>query len=414
MHQQAALLLDRLVRQGRAFGIHVLLGSQTLGGAYGLARTTMGQMAVRIALQCTETDSQLILADDNTAARLLSRPGEAIYNDAGGLVEGNSPFQVSWLSDDEHEQTLKTIHEKAEQSGFRRSEPIIVFEGNAPSNVSKNPRLNELLEQNEWPQTPSAPRAWIGDPIAIKDPTAAVFRRQHGANMLIVGQRDEAALSMMTASLMGLAAQHRPGDATFYILDGTASDSQLSGTLEKAASMIPHETNIVGWREVSDAINQINSEMQRRIEGHETSAPAIFMLVYGLQRYRMLAKQEEDFSFSTSNEDKPPSPDKQFIDVLRDGPPTGIHSLIWCDAPAALNRSIDRQTLREFDARVLFQMSAGDSSNLIDTPVASKLGLHRALYYSEEKGVLEKFRGYSLAEDWWLQQCRERFASRPM
>ncbi len=35
--QEAALLLDRLVRQGRAFGIHILLGSQTLGGAYSLA-----------------------------------------------------------------------------------------------------------------------------------------------------------------------------------------------------------------------------------------------------------------------------------------------------------------------------------------------------------------------------------------
>jgi S-DNA-T family DNA segregation ATPase FtsK/SpoIIIE len=32
--QTASLLLDRIVRQGRAFGIHVVLGSQTLGGAY--------------------------------------------------------------------------------------------------------------------------------------------------------------------------------------------------------------------------------------------------------------------------------------------------------------------------------------------------------------------------------------------
>ncbi len=31
--QEASLLLDRLVRQGRAFGMHVLLGSQTLGGS---------------------------------------------------------------------------------------------------------------------------------------------------------------------------------------------------------------------------------------------------------------------------------------------------------------------------------------------------------------------------------------------
>src|SRR5262249_7713072 len=57
---EAALLLDRLVGQGRAFGLHVLLGSQTLGGAYSLARSTIDQMAVRIALQCSEADAHLI------------------------------------------------------------------------------------------------------------------------------------------------------------------------------------------------------------------------------------------------------------------------------------------------------------------------------------------------------------------
>ena len=99
MSQDASLLLDRLVRQGRAFGVHALLGSQTLDGSYSLARSTLGQMGVRIALQCTEADSYLILNEENAAARLLERPGEAIYNDAGGKVEGNSPFQICWLDD---------------------------------------------------------------------------------------------------------------------------------------------------------------------------------------------------------------------------------------------------------------------------------------------------------------------------
>ena len=67
--QEAALLLDRLVRQGRAFGIHVILGSQTLAGAYSLARSTIGQMAVRIALQCSSADAHLIFSEENTAAR---------------------------------------------------------------------------------------------------------------------------------------------------------------------------------------------------------------------------------------------------------------------------------------------------------------------------------------------------------
>ena len=69
--EEAKLLLDRLVRQGRAFGIHVMLGSQTLAGTYTLARSTISQMAVRIALQCEEADSRIILSDDNPAGRLL-------------------------------------------------------------------------------------------------------------------------------------------------------------------------------------------------------------------------------------------------------------------------------------------------------------------------------------------------------
>ena len=97
--QEVTLLLDRLVRQGRAFGMHVILGSQTLGGQYSLPKATLGQMAVRIALQCSEADAHLILSEDNTAARLLTRPGEAIYNDANGMMEGNNLFQVVWLSD---------------------------------------------------------------------------------------------------------------------------------------------------------------------------------------------------------------------------------------------------------------------------------------------------------------------------
>ena len=67
----------------------------------GLVANAIGQDGrIRIALHhpTSEADSQLILGDNNSAARLLSRPGEAIYNDAGGLVEGNSPFQVAWLS----------------------------------------------------------------------------------------------------------------------------------------------------------------------------------------------------------------------------------------------------------------------------------------------------------------------------
>jgi hypothetical protein len=59
---------------------------------------------------------------------------------------------------------------------------------------------------------------------------------------------------------------------------------------------------------------------------------------------------------------------------------------------------------------VLFQMSAADSSNLIDSPAANKLGPNRALAYSEEQGVMEKFRPYALPERAWLDSVREALA----
>ncbi|NOX61510.1 MAG: hypothetical protein GXP42_06130 [Chloroflexi bacterium] len=47
-------------------------------------------------------------------------------------------------------------------------------------------------------------------------------------------------------------------------------------------------------------------------------------------------------------------------------------------------------------------MSVEDSVNLIDTPAASKLGLYRAYFYSEDDSRLEKFRPYGLPSPDWL------------
>jgi hypothetical protein len=52
--------------------------------------------------------------------------------------------------------------------------------------------------------------------------------------------------------------------------------------------------------------------------------------------------------------------------------------------------------MREFEMRIIFQMNANDSSNLMDSPVAARLGPKRAFFYSEDQGKMEKFRPYGL------------------
>jgi DNA segregation ATPase FtsK/SpoIIIE, S-DNA-T family len=434
--QDAALLLDRLVRQGRAFGMHVLLGSQTLGGAYSLARSTLGQMAVRIALQCSEADAHLILSEENSAARLLSRPGEAIYNDSNGTVQGNHPFQVVWLGEERREQYLAGLRELTEQRVAEKTLTVpplpIVFEGNKPADIRNNRALADLLRASDWPVQSTPVHAWLGDAIAIKDPTAAVLRPQSGDNLLIVGQRAENAVGMLASAMLSLAAQHRPrasesqassvaagSAAKFYILEHDRPadlplDKPLAdyrGGLAAFSTILPHPVQSAGRRDLPALLAEVAQEVNRRQSTEDTNGHtgAIYLLISDLGRFRDLRRDESDMGFSYRNDEKRVSPSLLLGDILRDGPSVGVYTLAWCDSFTAVQRSFDRQAMREFALRVLLQMSANDSSHLIDSPTASRLGPNVALFHNEEEGRLEKFRPYAWPPLDWLATVQQRF-----
>jgi hypothetical protein len=68
--------------------------------------------------------------------------------------------------------------------------------------------------------------------------------------------------------------------------------------------------------------------------------------------------------------------------------------------------------MREFDLRVLFQMSATDSSELVDETTANNLGLHNALLSVESDGSLEKFRPYTIPDAGLLEDIRRSLLKR--
>ncbi|GIW87444.1 MAG: hypothetical protein KatS3mg108_1768 [Isosphaeraceae bacterium] len=406
--QEAALLLDRLVRQGRAFGIHVLLGSQTLGGAFSLARSTLGQMGVRIALQCSESDAHLILSEENAAARLLTRPGEAIYNDANGMVEGNHVFQVVWLPESQRAEYLERLRQFDAAQGARPARPRIVFEGNVPSDIRRLASLRALLDADTWPEPPPrAPLAWLGEAVAIKDPTAAVFRRQGGHNLLLVGQDADAARGIFAAALLSLAAQLPPEAASFAILDATPEDHPDEARLRRIAACVPHPSLLGGPSQVDSILQQLADELARR-QSHPLVRNSWFVFLFDASRFRQL-RRSDDFSFGRADQTHR---GEQLAELLREGPALGIHLIIWSDTLNNLQRVFDRSSLREFEMRVLFQMSANDSTNLLDTPLANRLGPHRALFASEDRGTLEKFRPYQLPDQAWLDSIQSQLSGR--
>ncbi len=407
--QNASLLLDRIVRQGRAFGIHVLLGSQTLGGAYTVARTTLGQMVIRIALQCNEADAYLIMDDTNPAPRLLSRPGEGIYNDAAGALEGNSPFQVVWLPDMVRDAYLSKVRERADRVGVTAPAPV-VFEGNAPSDIAENLVLAGLLRQP--PATPPiAGRVWLGAPNSIKGPTEAVFQRQSGNNLMIVGQREDSALSILSIGVISLLAQYPKGSVRLIFCDATPSGTPQRAYVERVAALAPQDLRLAKPGDIPAIMRELADEQKNRAEGAEVEGfPPVYMFIHELQKFGRL-RYEEDFGFAPGGGAEP-NPGVLFNNLLTEGTRLGFHVIATCDTCNNVNRFLSRKAVSEFEMRVLFQMSANDSASLIDTPRASQLGMHRALFFNAQEGYLETFRPCALPVGEWLNVVESLLAGR--
>jgi hypothetical protein len=356
----------------------------------------------------------LILNDErNEAARFLSRPGEAIYNDQNGLLAGNHPFQVVWLPESKRIEYLRQIDAKNSEPGRPRPRPnereTIIFEGDQPADPADNLQLREVLEQGPAEARTASQKAWLGAAVSIKEPTAASFGRHAGSNLLVVGAWEESALGVLTNGVLALAAQNAASASPhFFVLDGTRPESPEAGTWQRVADALPYQIEVGVLRDTARIISNLATELARREAANDDDAPPLYLVIFNGGRFRDLRRGEDDFSFSVDR-DKPPSPDKQWAEILRNGPAWGIHTLLWCDSYNNVNRLLDRMALREFEMRVAFQMSAADSSSLLDSPAAARLRQHRGLFASEDLGTLEKFRPYGVPTDAWLSRLREKF-----
>ena len=95
------------------------------------------------------------------------------------------------------------------------------------------------------------PRIWLGAPNSIKGPTEVIFQKQSGNNLLIVGQRDEAVLAILSVGFVSLAAQFPIGKAKFILFDGNPPGSTSREYLEKIVASIPHKVTVAKPNDVA-------------------------------------------------------------------------------------------------------------------------------------------------------------------
>ena len=384
LSQQASMLMDRIVRQGRSFGLHLVLASQTLGGAYSLPRTTLAQMAVRIALQCDSADAMLILGEDNTAAERLRYSGQGIYNAGGGRLEANQNFQVAYLPKHEQIDRLRVLpsqpvpHSPLTNAIGRR----VIFEGHKLA-LWDPIVISSLTANSNWV---------LGDSVSIEPPVQRELTRSPGRNAMVVSNQEDLVASVV-GSWIATENKQTSSGASFWILDGSrAEDSSLQSLVQECRS---RETcKIASLRDVEQTMLLLNDELVRRSGDPDGDHPKWNVVVLNLGRFREL-RREEDFSFGGSA-DGTVKPDAVLSKLLSDGPGLGIHICLCVDSASTLSRWLSRGSLRDIELRILGQMSSSDSNQLIDNNQANRLDRHVMLVHDDADGRSVKFRPFTV------------------
>jgi hypothetical protein len=389
---KAREFFNRLVRQGRAFGIHLILGTQSLSGT--LSSEIKNQMAVRIALSCSDDDSRSILSDDNTAAKLLRHPGAAIYNPENGSIEGNHNFQVSWIQDDRRDYIIGKVVKKYSTFRHENDNKQYIFEGNAYSDLEHSFSQNQITEISGN----SKFTLWLGEPISIGEPLTVHLNNTRSENILLVG-RDSSVTQGLLGAMIFTACIQATWVKKLYIIDFSTPDSDFEKCIKLLDSQFPNTICYGKKKELSENILQLSKAVKSRTQSSTNPAEyeSTIFVINQIQKARDI---DIEFSNSMPFGDKSPEEilNEQLNLIIKEGPDVNIYTIINVDINANLKRRLSRQIIKEFDNKVCFQMSKEDSIELLNSYDASSLGLFKAVYVNEGNMTNFKFKPFKIPE----------------
>jgi len=380
----AGEIFERIVRQGRAFGIHTILASQTLAGTSGLGRHIFNLIPVRVALQSSDADSRMLLADDNAEAHLLTRPGEGILNTRAGLKEANQRFQTAYWSSEERAALVAGLRQLADARGF--TQVPAVFEGKLPAPIAETPieLLRPAAGQHDL-------RLVLGLPLTLDPPVGAHLRREPGGNLLMVTP-DEVSEGLLTVLLTTLAANA----VECEVLDFGSPDAPWTRVLD--ARPQPGTLTRRRSRSAAVALAELAKQVDERQDAGEYQAPAKLVFLLALHRAR-------EFDAAAYDNEQNALLER----ILRDGPDVGVHVVAWCDKALSLDRKLSPTALREFGVRLLTKVDRDTSFRLIDSDAGVNLPASQAVLDDHDRGEVTRLRWFTGADEAWIRSvlCRD-------
>lgn len=370
--EAAEQLLSKLLKQGRSFGIHILLATQTLKGINAQSiGSIITQLGCRIALACGQEDSAMILGGGNLAAAELSSPPEGIINNANGAKSGNMKFMIPFAGESEHRRELLTkLIERTCLSG-----------ATAKTKVFSGASLPEMPPPSEYQAACAQEETLLlGESLAFDaKPLTVPLTRRSAFNVLFSGYNDHIHDGLLATMLSSFAFADSFDEVVYFNARGVSPGGGFSTAAQVLGARFKmfDDISTLPLQAISDDIGN------RRIA----------LIVDGLDYEKALQPAQ---AFRSPKLGEPPTPADLLKRIAEDGPRKGTFVFTFVDRWQCCG-STCKDLFSFFELRVAYCMNEDNAGSLVSGGIGKFKGIEkpsRAVFVNKMTNDITWFRPY--------------------
>ncbi len=413
---QCLSCIGKLVTQGRAMGIHVILACQDFRNCSGL-EAYFGQMAVRIAVRGSEDGAASILSAGNSGVRSLQNQpaGSAIYNGGGGAESANHFFQISYIREEERAGLLNALDayftDPSVAELYEEMQTRILLT-NAEGNMKNC--FNRLILDGADSLAPIGRKKdgrglLLGLGFGKKSSFVPEFQRRNRDNLLMVIRDEEMALALSLLASMSLlyeelCASANPQNALLYIADyyaGEPGDSDAG--FDDLEGLFPQQVRLAKPGDTEELIESLYETVLARAEGRLPDTERIFFLFFGIGRAKRLQRGS---LYDDGNGSQ--TPQEQLQKILSFGPKYGVNSIVWSESTAGIQTMLGDRYDTLFDKRIAYRLDEKEMEFLVGGS-AGDAGYGKTAVYMDIGADAKNthFRPFDIPAREWLERYAE-------
>ncbi len=406
IENDCAKLLQTLLKQGRAMGIHVILATQTLPES----ELDYDQIMNRIVFQ--SKNAKDVLDSDNSAIDTIQQyePGQGIFNDAGGGKDANRIARIALLGDlqrpEEYEKWKQLLYDIKERQvelygdWVDEHKPMLLLSSIEDDN---NPINNYVLRGEKPKYRDLGYQFYLGESIDLKGCSIRLLSRR-GQNILIIGRDGDKAAQLYGFSALSILFntmirmdENRIIDVPFITFFDFQDEEEAysDGIINKLCREFPSVFRIYGRESLVEGLYTIKAE----IDSEKSCELRQFIIFAGLNRANRLLNSYEDNLYSETLKEI-------FEKIIRKGPEKGYSSVVWANEPGTFSTFFG-EIVNEFDYRIMFDLTEGEYKQFALSGEKMSVSGHNALVYNVD-GDPRKIRIYMMPTKEWMDSYIKR------